>query len=92
LLVTLLSASYAPFAVDANLGNVADIALSSHTRSTYIFDITDNNTLTRLKLRSRTYTTDQDPTDPNGGTLGSLNTTQVLYKRLVASAADLTAP
>ena len=89
LLVTLLSASYAPFPADPNLGNVPDVALLSHSRSTYVFNINDNNTITRIKVITRTYTPDQDATDPNGGVLGTLNTTQVVYKRLVASAADL---
>lgn len=92
LLVTLLSATYVPFAADLNLGTVPDTVLFSHSRGTYVFDVTDNNTLTRLKVRTRTYTPAQDPTDPDAGTLGTLNTTQVVYKRLVASAADLTAP
>jgi hypothetical protein len=92
LLVTLLSASYEPIPADPNLGTVADVRLLSHSRSTYVFNIDDSNTLTRIKVRTRTYAPAQDPTDPNGGTLGALNATQVVYKRLVASAADLTAP
>ena len=92
LLVTLLSASYAPIAANPGLGTLDDVRLVRHQRSTMVFNIDDNNTLTRLKIRTRNYAPAADPTDPNGGTLGALDTTQVVYKRLVASAADLTAP
>jgi hypothetical protein len=89
LLVTLLSANYEPAPADPNLGTVDDIKLLSHSRSTMVFNIDNNNQLTRLKVITRTYAPAQDPTDPNGGALGPLNTTQVVYRRLVASAADL---
>jgi hypothetical protein len=89
ILVTLLSASYIPYAADPNLGTVNDIKLLSHSRSTLVFNVDNGNTLTRTKVITRTYAAAEDPTDPNGGTLGTLNTTQVVYKRLVASAADL---
>lgn len=89
LLVTLLSGNYVPAAADANLGTVDDIKLFSHSRTTLVFNIDSNNQITRLKAIIRTYTPDQDPSDPNGGTLGTLSTTHVVYKRLVASAADL---
>ncbi|MEP6848427.1 MAG: hypothetical protein ABI999_06195 [Acidobacteriota bacterium] len=92
LLVTLLSASYAPIAANPGFGTLDDVRLVSHQRSTMVFNIDDNNTVTRLKSRTRNYAPAADPTDPNGGTLGALNTTLVVYKRLVASAADLTAP
>ena len=89
ILVTLLSASYTPTPADPNLGIVDDVKLSSHSRTTMVFNVDNNNSLTRIKSITRTYAPAQDPTDPNGGTLGTLNTTQVTYKRLVASAADL---
>ena len=89
ILVTLLSASYEPIPADPNLGTVDDVRLVSHSRSTMVFNVDSNNQLTRIKIITRTYTPAQDPTDPNGGTLGPLSTTQVVYKRLVASAADL---
>jgi hypothetical protein len=89
ILVTLLSASYEPFPADATLGTVDDVRLLSHSRTTIVFNVDSNNQLTRLKSITRTYAPAQDPTDPNGGTLGTLLTTQVVYKRLVASAADL---
>jgi hypothetical protein len=92
LLVTLISATYLPAPADPNLGTVADIKLFSHSRTTLVFNLDDNNTITRIKGRTRTYAPAQDPTDPNGGTLGALSTTQVVYKRLVASADDLNAP
>jgi hypothetical protein len=92
LLVTLLSATYEPVPANPSLGTTADVRLFSHSRSTFVFNLDDNNTITRTKARTRSYAPAADPTDPNGGTLGALNTTQVVYKRLVASAADLNAP
>ena len=89
LLVTILSASYEPIAADPNLGTVADVRLLSHSRSTLVFNIDNNNTITRIKSITRRYAPAEDPTDPTGGSLGTLSTTQVVYKRLVASAADL---
>lgn len=89
LLVTLLSASYEGIPADPNTGLVADVRLFSHSRTTVVFTLTDNNTLTRIKAITRTYAPADDPTDPAGGTLGTLSTTQLVYKRLVASAADL---
>ena len=89
ILVTLLSASYFPTPADPNLGLVNDVKLLSHSRTTLVFNVDNNNTLTRIKSITRTYAPAEDPTDPTGGTLGALNTTQFVYKRLVASAADL---
>jgi hypothetical protein len=89
ILVTFLSASYVPYQADPNLGTVNDITLLSHSRSTQVFNVDNGNTLTRLKTITRSYAPAEDPTNPNGGTLGTLNSTQVVYKRLVASAADL---
>lgn len=92
LLVTLISATYDAMPADPPNGLVADIRLASHSRSTLVFNLNDNNTITRTKGRTRFYAPAEDPTDPNGGTLGTLSTTQFVYKRLVPSAADLTAP
>ncbi|MEP6946847.1 MAG: hypothetical protein ABJA02_13080 [Acidobacteriota bacterium] len=92
LIVSLLSATYVPLDANPSLGLKDDLGLQSHVRATMIFSITDNNTITRIKYRARTYTPDADPTDPNGGTLGNLSTTQAVYKRFEASAADITAP
>jgi hypothetical protein len=92
LLVTLISASYIPAPADANLGTVDDIKLLRHVRTTYVFNIDDNNTISKIKSRSRNYAANEDPTDPNGGTLQPMSTTPAVYKRLVASAADITAP
>ncbi len=69
-----------------------DLFLDSSARLTYLFTVTDDNTLTRTESRRRNYPAANDPSDPIGGTLGPLNTTVVVYKRLVASDADLLAP
>jgi len=69
-----------------------DLILFQHIRRTSLYSVTDANTLTRIQARDRTYDPTQDPTDPNGGVLGSLNTDVVVYKRVVASDADLLAP
>jgi hypothetical protein len=89
ILVTLLSANYVFAPGDPSLGILDDIKLLSHSRSTMVFNVDSNNQLTRLKVITRTYAPAEDPTDPNGGSLGALQTNQVVYKRLVASAADL---
>lgn len=91
-LVNVIGATYLPSPADPNYGLLDDVKLSSHFRSTYVFNIDDNNTMTRIKARARTYLPADDPTDPNGGTLGTLSTTPLVYKRLVVSAVDLTAP
>ena len=55
-------------------------------------NVNNPNKLTRIQARSRVYARDQNPADPNGGTLLPLNTTQIVYNRFVASDADLLAP
>jgi hypothetical protein len=89
LVVTMIHSNYAP--VTSPLG-IKDVALSSTIRSTYLFSIDDQNTLTRIQSRARVYTPAQDPTDPAGGALLQLNTQSIVYKRLIASDADLIAP
>lgn len=69
-----------------------DLFLAVNQRLTYLFSVTDDNTLTRIQFRRRNYPPDQDPTDPTGGHLRPLDTTQVVYTRVVASDADLLAP
>ena len=69
-----------------------DMEIFRHIRRTILFSVTDANTLTQTQSRDRKYDPTQDPTDPNGGVLGPLNTDVVVYKRLVASDADLLAP
>ena|ERR1043166_5390112 len=94
LVVTIITAVYAPThdALHGILNVPTDLFLLFHSRSTYLFSVPDDNTLTRIQARSRRYAPAEDPTDPNGGTLRPLNTTVVDYKRLVASDADLLAP
>ena len=95
LVVTVILSVYAPTndaAMHGILNVPTDLLLFIHSRSTYLFSVTDENTLTRIQARSRRYAPAEDPTDPNGGTLRPLNTTAVGYKRLVASDADLLAP
>ena len=69
-----------------------DLFLLHHDRVTYLFSVTDANTLTRIQSRHRRYEVAQDPSDPNGGTLQPLKTDVVVYTRLAASDADLLAP
>jgi hypothetical protein len=98
LVVTLIWANYNPTNDAVNHPVVTpipppvDILLSGHTRATYLFSVTDANTLTRTQARNRQYDATQDPTDPTGGVLGPLATNVRVYKRLVASDADLLAP
>jgi hypothetical protein len=98
LVVTLISATYVPTTDASNHPATVpdpppvDLFLFGHTRVTYLFEVTDANTLTRLLSRSRTYGPAEDPSDPNGGTLRALRTTSVPYKRLAATDADLLAP
>jgi hypothetical protein len=69
-----------------------DLVLSGHFKATYLFSVTDANTLTRFQARNRNYDPTQDPTDPTGGVLGPLFSNVGVYKRVVASDADLLAP
>jgi hypothetical protein len=95
LIVTLINSAYVPTndAATHGIPNVpVDLLLFFHARTTYLFLVNDENSLTRIQARSRTYAPAQDPTDPNGGTLRPLITATVDYKRLVASDADLLAP
>ena len=69
-----------------------DLLLGGHFRATYLFSVTDKNTLTRIQVRTRRYNPRQDPTDPNGGVLLPLNTDVLVFNRVVASDADLLAP
>ena len=95
LVVTIITAVFAPTndaAMHGILNVPTDLLLFLHSRSTYLFEVTDENTLTRIQARSRRYSPAQDPTDPNGGTLRPLNTSAIHYTRLVASDADLLAP
>jgi hypothetical protein len=103
LVVTLLHADYGP-SDDSLTGHswngsdpgVAsfrpDLLLADHVRLTLLFSIADGNTLTLVKRRQRIYTGLQDPMDPTGGTLGPLRTDVRVYKRVVASDADLLLP
>jgi hypothetical protein len=92
ILVTVLSANYLPAPADPNLGTIDDIKLVGHSRTTFVLNVDSNNQLTRLKSVIRSYAPAEDPSDPNGGTLGAVSTIQVVYKRLVASGADLNQP
>lgn len=94
IVVTFIFATYVPVVPAQNPVNVLtqDIQLLRHTRVTYLYTINDANTITRTQSRARTYPAGQDPTNPSGGTLGTLFTTSNVYKRLVATDADLVAP
>ena len=91
LVVTLLRSFYTATPPTPNT-IYPDIQLGGYNRFTYLFSVTDVNTLKKLDRRIRTYGANDDPTDPNGGSLGSHNLIEVIYKRVVASDADLLAP
>ena len=88
LVVNVIHPFYLPTVVDG----VNDVSLSRNFKDTTLFTITDDNTLTQTQSRRRRYTPTQDPTDPTAGTLLPLNTTAVVFKRLIASDADLLVP
>jgi hypothetical protein len=93
LVVTLIQASYFPIPTGGNPNIItSDIELSRHFRTTYLFSVDDENTLTKLQSRTRRYQPTEDPTDPTAGTLAAANNTTSTYKRLIASDADLLAP
>jgi hypothetical protein len=98
LVVTVIFANYAPTTDAINHPSTVpapppvDLSLSAHIRATYLFAVTDTNTLTRIQARNRVYGPAQDPSDPTGGVLRRLNTNVVVFTRLVASDADLLAP
>ena len=98
LVVTLIFARYFPtndavnHPVATQIPPPVDLLLGGHFRATYLFSVTDKNTLTRIQVRTRRYNPRQDPTDPNGGVLLPLNTDVLVFNRVVASDADLLAP
>ena len=98
LVVTVIAAIYEPTTDAINHPSTVpapppvDLSLLQHTRATYLFSVTDANTLTRIQARNRAYDPTQDPSDPTGGVLRLLNTNVVVYTRVVASDADLLAP
>jgi len=98
LVVTTIHANYVPTTDAKNHPTTVpnpppvDLILSSHARSTWLFAVTDANTLTRIQARGRIYGVTEDPSDPNGGTLRNPSNNQVIYKRLAASDADLLLP
>lgn len=98
LVVTVLLAVYGPTTDAINHPSTVpapppvDLFLFQHIRRTYLFSVTDATTLTRIQSRDRVYAPNQDPTDPTGGVLQPLDTNLVVYKRVVASDADLLAP
>jgi len=71
LVVTLLATLYLPVAADPNTGTVQDITLYRHQRITILFNVNNQNKLTRIQSRSRTYLPGADPTNLTGGTLGA---------------------
>jgi hypothetical protein len=95
LVVNLISTVYLP-TKDAALHGFAnvptDLLLFLNVRTTYLFSVTDDNSLTRIQARNRRYAPTEDPTNPQAGTLGALDISSVIYQRLIASDADLLAP
>ena len=93
IVLNLIYSNYHPVdpSIDPSL-YTPDVSLDSTVRLTYLLSVTDENTLTRSSARARVYQPTADPMDPNGGTLGTLNTSPLIYNRLVASDADLLLP
>src|SRR5262249_49931016 len=92
LVVTLLRAFYNPIGPTAPDTTYADIQLGGYNRFSFLFSVENNKNLYRRVCDISNYGANDDPTDPSGGTLGPLQTNEVIYKRLVASDADLLAP
>lgn len=95
LVVTIIDSIYFPThdaALHGFAGVPTDLLLFANSRITYLFSVTDDNTLTRIQARRRLYAPADDPTNPQGGTLRPLDTTVAEYKRLAATDADLLAP
>lgn len=94
LIVTLISANYFPVAANSNPEVTSqDIAIVSHSRTTYLYSVDDANTLTRVLARTRVYLPNEDPTDPAAGSLPQQPSTATpVFKRLVATDDDLLAP
>jgi len=98
LVVTVISAVYGPTTDATNHPATVpapppvDLFLFQHVRVTSLFSVTNANTLTRIQARTRRYPAAEDPTNPTGGILGRLRTPGDVYKRVVASDADLLAP
>jgi hypothetical protein len=98
LVVTFITAIYGPTTDAINHPTTVpdpppvDLFLVASSRFTYLFTVTDDNTLTRIQARRRNYLPAEDPSDLAAGSLRPLNTSLVEYKRLVASDADLLAP
>jgi len=98
LVVTLIDTIYSPTTDAINHPTTilnpppVDLFQFSNRRITYLFTVTDNNTLTRTQARVRNYLPAEDPSNPSAGTLGGLITNVVTYNRVVASDADLLAP
>jgi hypothetical protein len=95
LVVNLISTVYLPTKDAALHGfpNVpTDLLLFLNVRTTYLFSVVDDNTLVRIQARNRRYAPTEDPTNSQGGTLGALDSSAVIYQRLIASDADLLAP
>jgi hypothetical protein len=98
LVVTLLDAVYGTTTDAVNHPTTVpnpppvDLFLISNQRFTYLFNVNDDNSITRIQFRKRVYLPSEDPSNPAGGTLSPLNSNEVVYKRVVASDADLLAP
>jgi hypothetical protein len=94
LIINLIQGTYFPVEPNTNT-NVSgqDIELVGHYRTTYLFSVDDDNTLTRMQSRTRSYQVNEDPTNATtAGHLLPLRTTTTTYRRLVATDTDLTAP
>jgi hypothetical protein len=90
LILTLLTTEYAQTTFHVSS---PDLSQTNHFRRTALITIIDDNTLAVSNTRTRTYLPSEDPTNPNGGTLGQLRShTDYIYHRMIASDADLLVP
>lgn len=94
LVIVWIQGSYVPVYPSDDPANLTsqDVVLWRHNRTTYLFEVDDDNTVRRVQSRNRFYSPTEDPSDPAGGTLQAISNATVTYKRLAASDADLLAP
>jgi len=91
LLATVFGAVLNPVPADAIFpGSVPDLYLATNVKTTYLFRVDDDNTLTLIQAVARIYDMTEDPLDPLAGTLGVEDFDEYTYTRLVPSDADLT--
>jgi hypothetical protein len=90
LVLNFLSTRYLP---TTDRTSTTDLSQAMHFRRTALVAVIDDNTLSVTDLRTRSYSAADDPTNPNGGTLGQLHSyTDYIFHRIIASDTDLLLP